>query len=111
MKVPASWKFELEPEPPAAKRPRKYTESQRKYNLRWQKENKAAVRAIRKRYRDKTALGAFNDGRGWSPEEDALLFCGKLADSTIAMLIGRSLNALQNRRHRLKRHNSQQQDG
>lgn len=76
--------------------------ARRAYNYKWAREHPEAVKAIRKRFREKTRVGSYQSGRAWGPEEDAMLSRREFSDDTIARLLERSINAVENRRWKIK---------
>lgn len=78
----------------------------REENYRWRRKNRDIYQKQKNRYYRKTAY-AINHHKRWEPEEDSIVlkkwpFPSDLTDHKISKIIGRSVNSIQNRRHKLK---------
>lgn len=74
-----------------------------KYNKKWRDNHRDAYNKGKLDYHAKTRQEAKNEYQLWSQEEDRQVLEHKLSDRELGKKIGRSVQAIQGRRHKLKR--------
>ncbi len=60
----------------------------------------------RQRYYSKTAIYGYNQ---WTSEQDRMVLEHKITDTELSVIIGHSVNAIQNRRWRLKKQKNKEE--
>lgn len=60
------------------------------------------IKTYNKNYFKKNAKAVTNSGKLWTKEEDKLVVQHSMKDRELARKLGRSLRAIQNRRHELR---------
>lgn len=72
-------------------------------NKRWRKNKPEVWRAVKQRYYKRSELTATNARQSWTIGDCTLVMLHNRTDSQLAILIGRSVRAIQMQRIRLKR--------
>lgn len=72
-------------------------------NKRWRRENRARYEKAKQRYYAQFVDGAFERYARWEPEDEARVVAHAVPDRELAAELGRTVQAIQVRRARIKR--------
>ena len=78
------------------------SESQRRANKKWRSKNRDKVNEQKKRNYKQTVRNAHNYKKQWTKEEEKMILDHNISDRELAEQLGRSVQAIQVRRSKLK---------
>jgi hypothetical protein len=80
---------------------RSHPEVMREASRRYRKKNMDKVRKLRQNYYDRNSLNKGRHYTKWTELEEAMIVSENLSDATLCTILGRTMHAIQNKRHKL----------